>query len=204
MNAFWRQQAKRIDRLSLRERVIMFLSVALALVAIADAFVFTPLAAEQRQLGQRIESQNRELEALRTSLAAATQPAAADSPQSRLQRELAAVRTQREGIDAAIGRQRATQDGASSIAVVVERVLRRHDKLSLVRLAVMPARPLAGGGKLVIQGVELSVAGPYADLVTYLAELERTMPALRWGDLHLAAGTPPTLTVQLLTLGDLP
>ena len=36
MKKFWEAQAQRIDALSLRERVIMFVSVALALVALAD------------------------------------------------------------------------------------------------------------------------------------------------------------------------
>ena len=53
------------------------------------------------------------------------------------------------------------------------------------------------------QGVDLSVAGSYPELVQYLAELETTLPGLRWGPLQIATPTmPPVLSVRLLLVAE--
>jgi len=47
--ARWERQAKRIDALSLRERAILFLSIAAVLAAIFDTAVLSPLSARAKQ-----------------------------------------------------------------------------------------------------------------------------------------------------------
>ncbi|RZL01278.1 MAG: hypothetical protein EOP36_12180 [Rubrivivax sp.] len=38
-----------------------------------------------------------------------------------------------------------------------------------------------------MHGVDVGVMGPYLELARYLGDLERTLPGLRWGELHLHA-----------------
>lgn len=205
MNRFWQLQARRIDERSMRERVFMFLSFALVLVAAADALVLSPQFAEQKELAERMHGQARELASLRQGVAAAASGAdTAASPQVRLQAALAATRDEQRRVDAALQPLLGGQQPARALADLVERVLRHHERLTLLRLQVSAPRAISPGTTLALHGVEISISGRYPDLVAYLAELERALPALRWGELHLAEGTPPTLTVQLHTLGAAP
>ncbi|CAD5370289.1 conserved hypothetical protein [Rubrivivax sp. A210] len=199
---FWQQQALRIDARTLRERVFIFLSAALVLVAAADALLLTPLFSDQKQLRAQMQAQTAELATLRAA-AAASGPDAG-SPRGRLQAALRAAREERVRTDAAIAQAQAGQQPTQALADLVERALRRHERLALVHLKLAVPRPLAPGSAVVLQGVELSVAGRYPDLLAYLAALEQALPALRWGELSLVEGTPPTLTVQIHTLGGSP
>lgn len=55
------------------------------------------------------------------------------------------------------------------------------------------------------QGAKLTITGQYADLQQFLAELERTLPGLRWGTLSLQRQQgQPLLSVQLWLAGSAP
>ena len=96
------------------------------------------------------------------------------------------------------------------LPVVLDRLLRSHERLTLTRLATTtavprPVTPDTAAPAVRWQGVDLSVAGHYADLAQYLAELEQTLPGLRWGPLQIAAPTmPPVLSVRLMLVGEVP
>ena len=88
----------------------------------------------------------------------------------------------------------------------------RQPGLVLEQLALLddaPAAPApasasapAGVPGVSWQGVELQVLGRYGDIQRYLQALERELPGLRWGEMHLSAsGTkePPRLRAQLRT-----
>lgn len=206
MNAFWQAQARRIDALSLRERVIMFLSIALALGALADTFVLAPAMAQRRALATQLRQGAVDLETMRARLATAAQNDAA-SPQARQRAALAQLRQEREALETQLQQRLARPDEMTRLPELLERVLRRHERLTLTRLATVAAEPApaAEAGALRWQGVELSVAGSYLDLMHYLAELEHELPGLRWGPLQIGTqSSPPVLTVRLLLAGERP
>ena len=113
--------------------------------------------------------------------------------------------------NAGIGAVSAGPSGSStSLPDVLRHFLRRYPALSLVRTgnlaadaaiaatAATAARP----GAVSRQGQELTVAGPYADLVRFVQTLETAMPDLRWGQLKLQAEQqPPELTLQVFLVG---
>jgi hypothetical protein len=86
--------------------------------------------------------------------------------------------------------------------------------LTLVHLVSRSPREVAGAASGVAlnnlflptwQAAELSVAGSYADLSRFVAETERGLPGLRWGELRLATDTnPPVMTLQLWLQGEAP
>jgi len=49
--------ADRLDAMSLRERVLIFLAVAVVIVAIADSALFEPILRRQKVNSQRIQQQ---------------------------------------------------------------------------------------------------------------------------------------------------
>jgi MSHA biogenesis protein MshJ len=198
----WQTLQRRIDALSLRERVFMFVSAAVVAVAVADAVVISPLLTRQRALAAQLVAQGGELDALRQQVAIANASSSADSPAGRLQAALRTLHAEREALE----RELAPPPGpnAPRLADLLARVLQRHERLSLVRLdvavaeAASPSDPAAPRQ----QAVDLAVQGSYADLVAYLAEIEGQLPGLRWGPLQLGGGAEaPLLTLRLFLPG---
>ena len=214
MNAFIQAQAKRIDGLSLRERAIMFVSLAAALVAAADALVISPRLAEQKALLVQRQTQTAQINTLRGELAGGG--ANADTPAAKLARQLAEARARQQALDAEIARGLAQGAQGARLSDLLERVLRRYERLTLLRLAtVAPAgntvtsmlesalAKVGGAGPL--QGVEIVVRGSYPDLAQYVADTESALPALRWGALTITGGNElPVLTARVYLLGAAP
>ena len=205
MKALLQQQALRINALTLRERAIMFISLAAALVAATDALVLSPRQAEQKALAQQLRQQSSDVDALRAQLAGT---ALADTPQARQAREVLQLRARQAEVDAEIQRRAGSDASAMRLPMLLERVLRRHDRLTLVRLATLAPPVAPKPGALPLQGVEIVLRGPYPDLVRYMAEAEQAMPGLRWGELNIStrqdSQTPPELVAKVTLLGDAP
>jgi len=207
MNAQWQQRAKRIDALSLRERAFLFVSAAMVIAALADTLVLSPALAEQQTLSTKLKQQAGELGALRKQLASATQPAAADTPEGRLQADVAKAQSAMAALDAEIKQHLNNKDEMARLPDLLERTLRRHERLTLVKLATLaePPTQTARSTGLRWQGVDLSVSGSYLDLMNYLGELEKALPGLRWAELHIGTATPPPLlTVRVYLVGEAP
>lgn len=182
MSAAWKRWAARIDGLSARERVFLFVSVALALVALTDALVLSPRAAQQKALTARVRAQAEELAALQLQFSASN--AAAHNPAAALLRDLRAVQAERASVDEEISRRMAGGSAADRLAALFERVLRRHERLVLVRFA-SGDRATARAGALPMHSVEIGLRGSYLDLSAYVADLERSVPGLRWDELEI-------------------
>jgi MSHA biogenesis protein MshJ len=172
---------RRIDALSLRERAIVFVALAVALVAATDALVLTPTLAEQKALAAQVKQRGAALAALRAE-AAAARAGGAGTPAARAQAELQAVQQARAATEAAIAQRLAGSAGVS-LAGVLERLLRRHDRLELQRLSAAAPAAAAGAAR---QQVELQLRGGYAELARYVSDTEQALPMLRWDALALA------------------
>jgi len=200
MKALLQRQALRIDALSLRERAIMFVSIAVALVAAADAIVFSPRFAEQRALTKQLQARTAEVETMRRNLGGA----GAETPAMRLTGELSGLQNELKSLDAEVERRLAGGRAGLRLPALLEHVLRRHERLTLLRLATVEA-PAAAASKPALpqQGVELAPRGSYADLARYVAAIERELPALRWGELVMkSAGTASELSARVYLVGE--
>jgi MSHA biogenesis protein MshJ len=207
VKAWLRQQARRIDALTLRERAIMFVSLAVALVGAFDALLLSPGLAEHRALLQQMQAQAQELAALRARLAAAGDAGRAETPEGRLLAALAASERERAALQAEIDALLAAGDGSARLPALLERLLRRHEAVALVRLATTatPAPGAAGADAAAPprRGVEVELRGPYLELSRFAAALDREVPGLLWADVHLdARHAPPLLSARLHLHGD--
>ena len=202
-------QFTRIDGFSLRERVFLFLSILACLVASADTFWLAPAQAEHALQKQLFNKQTADLKRLRDELRA--MPAPVD-PSSALNVELALTNAHLEMLDRSIKELSLTSKGVAPLAQVLVHFLRRYDNLTLVRTTTLTAPPASGATDGVVavpglfrQGLELTVAGSYAELMGMVQTLEGAMPALRWGEMRLVAGKQPTqLTLQVFVVGAQP
>jgi MSHA biogenesis protein MshJ len=211
-----RTLARRIDALSLRERVILFVSAVALLAGVADALVLSPQFALQKTMAQRMHRQNQELGTLRARVAQAAAPLQADdSPRGRalaalqaVQEEQAALKRQLDGL--APPATAASGAAAPDLSQLLTRVLRRHERLALLNLATVDdgarkAGDTAAGAAPAsqVQALELKLQGAYADLLQYLIDIERALPGQRWSTWQLATGAgAPVLTLRLKLAGE--
>lgn len=195
MKAAWIRLAHRIDALTLRERAIMAVSLAAALAAVADALVLSPQFAAQRSMVQQLRTQGEALGAMRTQLSAP----AADDVGGRLRRSLAERGAELARVDARID-QRLAAGTAAPLPALLQRVLRRHERLNLLALDTTRPDPADPMGRRL---VKLSLAGRYAELTAFVEATERELPALRWTELVIDGSTqPPVLGASLWLPGE--
>lgn len=185
MKAGWIRLATRLDALSVRERVIMAVSLAAALAAVVDVLVLSPQFAAQRALVDRQRAQAADLAQLRGTL---TAPAVGDE-RAALLRTLAARRTALADLEARVAQQ-IGPDGQAPLPSLLARVLRRHGHLTLVALETPRPDPSATAGR---REVTLRLAGTYADLTAFVAETERLLPALGWLEVAVDGRTQPAV-----------
>ena len=210
MKNSWKVLSARIDALSLRERAFLFLSLIAVWVALADVLWVSPARTQHQQVTQKLAQQNAELQHLRDELkAVAGQP----DPVRAAREEIAALGQSIATANRDIAELAASSKGTMTLPEVLVHFLRRHNGLTLVRtsnLAVdsVPGPAPAGApnaAQVVRNGLELTVAGPYPELVRYVQTLESAMPALRWGSFKLVAEhQPPELSLQVFLLGPQP
>lgn len=210
----WKLLATSIDALKLRERALLFLSLVAVCAALVDWLWLAPARLAYRQVTQTFAQQNVELRHLREELQVrASQPDPVRLAREDLARLNGELAQSRRSIAALTG----ASQGTMSLAEVLVPFLRRYPNLTLVRTgnigpdpagsgAATELRPVATGAPTLLrQGLELTVAGPYADLVRYVQTLETAMPEMRWGPLKLLAEKqPPELSLQVFLVRPLP
>ena len=203
MKTIWRNLARRLNALSLRERVIMAVSLAVALAAVVDMAVLSPQLAAQNEALAQLRSQQATLTTLRAQLAAP----AASSPAGALRQRLVAEQARLQAVEAALA-QRLGSGHEASLPALLQQVLRRHDKLTLLKLDTVPPAtpdPAAPAAPSARRSVELQLAGSYADLLAYAQAIEQQLPGLRWAALQIDAGPqPPVLSARVWLPGETP
>ena len=218
MNANWQKLTDRYSAMSRREQLLI------AVAALAVAF-FLPLTVWVDPPAKRATALTAQLAAQETELAALQ--AQIDGlkvrmvdPDAANRKLLAELQAQLETVDKDIGNLDDQLVPPQKMGKVLQMVLARHRGLSLVSLRTLAPEPLlvppddklstAERLALVVRqenlwrhGLEIRVAGNYADLLSYVAELERAPQRLLWGDMALKVTVWPkselTLTVYTLS-----
>lgn len=209
MKAFWIKYSARVDVLTLRERVILFLSILAVCMALADVLWLSPAQLAYQQMRQRFAAQDAELLRLRAELQGLAQPA--DVSKS-VREAIAADQAKLDAVNHAISAAVPNADSGSAMEQVLVQFLRKYEGLTLVSTGTvsveMPEITAAGAAVagvpagLIKRGMELKVSGPYPELVRYVKQLEAALPTLRWGALDLKSEKqPPELTMQVFVVG---
>ena len=221
MKSEWRawtqQQFARIDARSLRERAILFLLIVAGCMALADLLWLEPAQVAYKQLTERFEKQNTELQRLREALKTAAKPV--DKNQA-VHKEIEEVNSRLTTVNQSIKNVAPEAVQGTPLAQALVHLLRRHAGLTLVHTyAVAPeaaaSKTVEVGGAgaaaaamaigLRRQGVELTVSGAYIELTRYVQTLETALPYVRWGVMKLESDKlPPELTLQLFLVGAVP
>jgi MSHA biogenesis protein MshJ len=208
------QFVAKLDGMTLRERAMIFAAAAFAVVSLINTFFLDPLLAKQKSLSSQVTQQQERMKETQAQLTALLQAKQADEHAPQRER----IRQLREQIAEGDAYLKATQDKLvppEKMAALLEQVLVKNASLQLVALDTLPVtlfiEPSATdvANKVAVQekqifkhGVKMTVRGKYADLMQYLAALEKMPTQMFWGMAKLSVVQYPNaeLTLTLYTL----
>lgn len=217
---YWVKLNATVNALSLRERALIFAAAAFLLVTALNGLLLDPLAAQQKRMSAQVVQQQekiKEIDAQIESLLHAKRYRET-SPEHR---RLAQIKQQLAEGEAYIRSRQDRLVPAEKISGLLEQVLKKNGRLELVKLQTLPVtpfieQPAPGHGSepdmvaapgsaekhIFKHGVQMTVRGGYADMVDYLAALERMPTQMLWGMAKLNVIKYPTaeLTFTVYTL----
>jgi len=202
MRRWFEAQAARFDILSLRERICLFLLAVASFLASCQFLALAPAQAAHRAMVVREEKLDIELEKFRTHLKTINFSGAAANL---ARRELMALQTSVKAAKQLAHTFSPAATQSTPLAETLVHLLRRHDHLTLLRMATLTgtsqapreANSVLPAG-VALQGLELTVSGAYPELTRYVTTLERELKGMRWGTLKLKSDKfPPELTLQM-------
>jgi MSHA biogenesis protein MshJ len=206
--------ALKVDGMSLRERALIFVAAAFLLVSLINALFLDPLLSRQKKLSDQVIQQQEKMKETEASIASLLQAKQADANSPQRQR-IRALRQQIADADAYLKARRDKLVPPDKMADLLEQVLSRNDRLKLVALTTLPVSPLiepsgdAAAARTTVaekqvykHGVTITVRGSYADLLQYLAALEKLHAQMYWGLAKMVVVKYPyaELTLTLYTL----
>lgn len=197
--AAWRSLNRRYQALNPRERLLVSLCCTAVVWMAVDQLWLTPAWKTWTQARQAQQQSAQALQTLESSLTTLHQRK--DLDQQQLRTELAALQARAAQLDA----QGRSSDLVSPAEMrpLLEQLLGRHSGLTLRSLQSLGRTAIGQGTPTLYRhGVELTVEGRYADLLSYLKALEASPQRLLWGGLQLRVLQHPQvlLTLRLHTL----
>jgi len=220
-----KQWVDRVDAMSLRERLMIFVMLAVVLVALVMTMAIDPLSKKQKQLTQTLVQTQAQTQALEAQMQALAEASKRD-PDLSSKLRLADLDAKRKNAYTALASVQQGLVAPDKMTELVRDLLGRNPRLTLISIKTLAPRALTDAAKpadpalknetkpaeksptkdlgLYKHGVEISVEGSYADLLAYLVDLEQLPWRMYWGGVNLSAQTYPisrlTLTVYTLSL----
>ena len=216
----------RVDAMSLRERLMIFVMLAVVLVAWVMTMAIDPLSKKQKALTQTLTQTQAQTQALEAQMQALAEASKRD-PDLPNKLRLADLDAKRKNAYTALASVQQGLVAPDKMTELLRDLLGRNPRLNLISIKTLAPLALSSAAKpteervkndakpplekftakdlgLYKHGVEISVEGSYADLVAYLVDLEQLPWRMYWGSVNLSAQTYPisrlTLTVYTLSL----
>jgi len=201
VTALLRRYAERIDALTLRERVLIFIAAALVLIAFAYLGFISPLMEKDKRLGLEVARRQTELAMLQAQLQAMARSGEM-RPDEANHARLAGLQRQLAQLDEQIGDAASRFTSPQRMRDVLQEILARSPRLQLVDLKTLPVDLFAhsdarGPRPIYRHAFELTVSGAYLDLYAYLRQLEGLPTRLYWRKADLVAGDYPKAVLRL-------
>lgn len=197
-----------IDSLSVRERVLIFLSLLAALFVMATQLIMAPLATTARNLEKAVTQHVAQTTTLELRVRELSKGGLYDPAMSEPERIRTLNKRLRE-IDSELARFTAGLVSPKEMARVAARLLKENSRLQLVKMeSLVPAplmaqdeqRPQAGAPQFEIyrHGVRLEFRGSYQDILAYITRLEKLPWKFFWAEINLELERHPTSRVTLV------
>ncbi len=212
MQARIKQLLARMDELSLRERVILFVGILVTLFVVWDVVLMGPVTLHEKSAQQRIDHLHSQIATLNKSIRQLV-ASRSSTPNVELRAKLETVQADSARLDAQLSGATAGLVPPNRMANLLEQVLARQRGLRLVSVENEPPQPLlkvADGtgteavesGSLYEHGLQIVFQGNYADIMAYLQALEHLKWRFYWDALDLQVKKYPIsqVTIRVHTL----
>lgn len=224
LKARWQSLAERVDAMSLRERALIFLAVAMVLIVLVNTLLINPLLTRHKKLQQQIAQTQEKTSAMQRQIQILVNSWNVD-PDVALRARLAQLREQSERTGKTLEDIQSGLVPPQRIPVLLEDILKHNRSLRLVALKTLPVtvlgepdtaaktpgeadkpaqtqKPATPESLVYKHGVEITLEGSYLDLLRYLTEMESLPWHMFWGkaDLDVEKYPKVTLTLRLYTL----
>lgn len=214
MKHYWKLACRKVDDMSLRERVMIFVAAASVLITLINATLLDPLLSRQKSLSAQVVHHQEKMKELQAKMQDLLQ-ARRDNEISPLRTRLAQLKQQLQEQDGYLQSRSDRMVEPDKMASLLEQVLDKNDRLQLVELKTLPAsllveppratdaEPQPGLQKQIFKhGVRITVRGGYLDMLRYLTALEKMPAQMFWGEASLRVDKYPdaVLTLTLYTL----
>lgn len=208
MKEQWRKIADRVDALALRERVMLFVMMAVILITPVNLFLLEPVRIKQKNLLSEMAGRQAEIEALQTQLQGMVSNTQAD-PDAENRNRIRDLTRKLEELEAPMETAQQSLVSPEKSAFLLGELLAQNPRLRLISLKTLPATtalenkadPAKNGGattSLVYRhGMQMIVEGNYHDLQQYLATLEKLPWRVVWGEADLRVDEYPKIVLSL-------
>jgi MSHA biogenesis protein MshJ len=218
---------QKIDALSLRERVIIFVMLAVLFIAVLNAVFFDRQFARQKQLSAQVRAEQLQINQIRAEIQQVIH--SKTDPDEANRARLQVLKQQSAQMQTVLLDMQKGLVSPDKMTVLLEDLLRRNQKLRLLSLKTLPPTSLTemnatdvkptqdnttaltvqnigdaqpAVGAVYKHGVEITLQGQYLDMLEYMAALESVPWQLFWGRAKLNVTEHPnaTLTLTLFTM----
>lgn len=192
---------ERIDAMNLRERGMLLAIVLLLIWAIWHSLLMAPMTERRKLQAQQVESLRAQVAALNAAVQTMAAQSAQD-PQAEARLKLEALAAQERDIDRELGQATSSLIAPSDMGAVLESILARQSRLTLIGLHSLDPEPIDLGSETGIaplyrHGMRIEVDGSYLDLLQFLQALEGLQWQFIWRDLQIERREHPTNRMRL-------
>ncbi|MDP1928486.1 MAG: hypothetical protein Q8K62_08255 [Thiobacillus sp.] len=209
----WKTWSMRIDAMSFRERILVFLAVAGVALSLMFVGLIEPALKRQEQMLSNSAALQDEIFSLRE------QQAGLDPlNQNGANSELGRLRAQAKAIEQQVKARESGLVAPEKMIAVLKTLMDEQSGLTLISMETEPGKlvlttpasdvateappPIPPADVFYKHGVTMRVQGSYAELTRYVARLEALPLTMQWESAHLDAHAHPLieLTLKLNTL----
>jgi len=216
MSFDWKAWIARIDDMNLRERVMLFGSVALVVVVAAHVTLIDRLLTKQKGLIERVARDQSQLKAVREQLQSSVLKESQAQVRHPDEAAIADLESKIREVEKSVEAKQRAFIAPEELPVLLRQMLGRNPQLKLESLRLLPGTPLqtpgaaasasapgkpAGaqaGAEVYRHGVAVTLTGSYFDLLQYLSELEKLPAPLLWGKFELQVEKYPEVKLTLI------
>jgi MSHA biogenesis protein MshJ len=215
----WEAAAAWIDARNLRERAAIFGLLAAAVVFVGYDLGIAPRVRDIERHTKQITADSTSLSKLENEIARLSGQAVLD-PNEQNRKQIEALQQEIERINAMVQNHGRNFVKPEEMAAMLENLIARQGSLNLVSLTKLPLQDLMSAGlranaqapgqtnpqapadgktpaeTVYKHGMRVVVQGSYADLVSYLHQLESLSERLGWGEIRLEANDYPKSTLS--------
>lgn len=214
MKQQWEKLNAKLEAMTVRERVLVFATLAVVLLSLLNMLLLEPLLVRQKALRIQLSQQQQMISDVQSQIAAIQQENSPGST-SPERNQINQLRQEIADSNAYLQSSRERLVQPENMAEHMRKLLNKNKELQIISLRTLPVTPLieqAGSEQAVAtavmdkqvfkHGVQLTLRGSYLDLLQYVSALEKLPQQMYWAKAEMKVVQYPAteLTLILYTL----